>query len=267
MKNLYFLLCLCALTVSCGGDDDSNTTPGNDVSTTDYLPMDNGNYWVYDTQNSFQQGRDSLYITGDVVINGITYKKFTTPQFPFGFYSSGLYNNGVRKDGDKLVVSGVANLGFSEEFPLSVPISDLVIFKETTTAGQQLGTTSGTITQPYEGYDIRFDYVLTTKAIQDLQTYTVGQDTYTNVKQVQTILNVKVSTMLTVQGFSYNAEIMQAQDVVVSNQYYAENIGVVHVSTDINFQLRDFSSLNIQLPLPQTGSDHQEEVLDKYSVE
>ena len=60
---------------------------------------------------------------------------------------------------------------------------------------------------------------------------------------------------------------MPAQDVVVSTQYYAENIGVVHVVTDFEYELNDLSQYPIELPIPEASAVHQEEVLVNYSVE
>jgi hypothetical protein len=269
MKKIYLLLSVSIILASCSGDDSSdNPGNGNDVSTADFLPLADGNYWVYDVENSQQQGSDYLYITGDMVSNGHTYKKFTTQNLPFGLFTSAVYNNGIRKEGDKLLLSGNAEFGFSEEFSLDIPITDFVVLKENASANQQLGTTSGSITQQYEGYDLKFDYTLSTTNKQDHASYTVGLQTYTNVKQVETTLNLKVTALANIPNVGIvPVQVMTPQNVVVSNQYYADGIGVVFVTSDINYTLQDFSLISITLPIPQSASEHQEETLDTYSVE
>ena len=269
MKKAYtLLLALPMLFVSCGSDDSSDAPADNDVSVTDFLPLTTGSYWVYDTNSSTQSGRDSLYIANDTIIGGNTYDKFKTLALPTGFYTGSLAENGVRKSGDKLLLSGSAQLAFSEEFPLSIGVTDFVIFKENTINGQALGSTTGTIEQPYDGYVVKFDYTLSAKAKQDLATYTVpGHPVYTNVKQVETSLNLKITAVFNFEGLQIPVNIMNDQKVLVSTQFYAENIGVVHVVSDVNYTLADMSALPIQLPIPQTGSEHQEEVLVHYNVE
>jgi hypothetical protein len=269
MKKIYFLLFTGFLFAACSDDDSPvAAVEDNDVSTADYLPLDNTNYWVYDVESPQQQGRDSLYITGDVSMNGNTYKKFTTLNLPFGLFSNAVYNDGIRKQGDKLLLTGNAEFGVSDQLSLTIPINDFVILKENAAPDQQLATTSGSVIQPADGYNLKFDYILTTRNKQDLATYTVGTHTYSTVKKVETVLNLKVTGLFEVEGFgTVPVTVMNPQNVVVSTQYYADGIGVVHVSTDVNYTLENLSMFSQELPIPQSASEHQEEILDHYSVE
>lgn len=270
MKKIYFLLSASIILASCSGDDNTDTNPGDDnnVSTADFLPLADGNYWVYNVENSQGQSRDSLYINGNINANGNTYKKFTTLNLPTGLFTNAVYNDGIRKDGDKLLLTGNAEFGFSEEFSLNIPIADLMILKENATANQQLGAASGTITQQYSGYDVKFEYTLSTKNKQDHANYSVGSQTYTNVKQVETTLNLKVTALADIPNIGIvPVQIMTPQNVVVSNQYYADGIGVVFVTSDVNYTLQDFSAISFTLPIPQSASEHQEEKLAHYIAE
>lgn len=266
MKKIYLLLSASIVLFSCSGDDSSDN-PGNNnnVSTADYLPLTEGNYWVYNVENSQQQSTDHLYIAGNITADGHTYKKFTTQNLPTGLFTNAVYNDGIRKEGDQLLLTGNAEFGFSEEFSLSLPITDFVILKENAAANQQLATASGTITQPYSGYELKFEYTLSTKNKQDHATYVVGSKTYSNVKQVETTLNLKVTAMADISGIGIvPVQVMTPQNVVVSNQYYADGIGVIFVSSDVNYSLLDFSAVSIILPIPQSASEHQEETLTDY---
>lgn len=268
MKKLYLFAILGVITASCSSDDSSTTPtpPDNNTSTAEFLPLASGNYWVYNVQDSQQQGRDSLYISGNLTAGGNNYKKFTTLNSPLGLFSNTIYNDGIRKDGDRLLLNGVFELAFADQFALNIPVTDFIIFKENASANQQLGVTSGVLVQPYNGYDITFEYTLSTQFKQSLATYTVNTQAYNNVKQIQTVLNLKITAPVNLGGNSFTATIMLPQNVVVANQYYAAGVGVVHTSSDISYQLQDLSLVGASLPIPQSATEHQEEKLDNYQV-
>lgn len=263
-KTFYLLLALGTLAISCS--DDNNSSDSNSSSA--YLPIATGNYWVYNTQSSQLTGRDSLYTANDTVIGSTTYKKFKTGAMPTGFFSGALSGNGVKVNGSKLMLSGGTSLAFAADLPLVINVTDFVFFDANASTGSTLGTTTGTITQPTtDGYDLSINYTLTSTAQNSLPSYTAPDGTtYTNVKVVQLQLNLGVNAVVTTGGFTVPIVVMTPQNVLTSTQYYAENIGAVYVSTDINYQLQDFSSLGVTLPIPTSGSEHQDEVLDAYHI-
>ncbi|MFP9113317.1 hypothetical protein ACLI1A_05210 [Flavobacterium sp. RHBU_3] len=264
-KIAYTLTALMAvMAFSCGSDDDA----GNGGNNTDvYLPLDNGNYWVYDTTtestdgSADSSGRDSLYVANDTVIGTNTYKKFKTLAAATGFYSGSLSGNGVRLSDGKLLVTGSTSVAVSADIPFSIAITDFAFFDANATSGQQIGSTSGSFQQTIEGLPLTFTYTLKTTAGDDAESLTVNGSNYTNIKTVLTTLTLKI----TLDTFSLT--MLPQQDVVVSTQYFAQGVGVVKTSTDITYNLADFSSLGITLPIPQSGSAHQDEVLDTYSVD
>ncbi|MCW4470177.1 hypothetical protein OGH69_14460 [Flavobacterium sp. MFBS3-15] len=254
------LLSIGFFAVSCSSDDSNGSNNNGDA--TNFLPLAAGNYWVYDVPGSIQDGRDSLYVANDTVIGSNTYKKLKTRFLATGFFSGAMSNNGVRASGDELVLSGSAAIPFSEDFPATIAVSDFTIFKQGAAANTLLDEVSGTITQQYEGIPLNLNYELGTTAKENLATYSINNQTYTNVKRVETVLNLEITA--TIEGIPFPLTIMSAQDVVISSQYYAEGIGVVHVVTDFQYEL---GQLPFELPIPQTGSESQEEILVDYSVE
>ena len=265
MKNKLLLFGLSLFILSCSSDDGSPATE----SVTDFLPLNDDNYWLYDVTSDAQQGvgNDNLYIANDTIINNITYKKFKTQNLAYGFFSNALSNNGVRKLDDRLLLTGTATFNFSEQLPFSIDATDLVIFKESATNNQVIGTLNGTIEEEYEGYTIEFQYVLTTTAKDNMDVYTVNGETYTNVKPMEIKLNLDAVLQYNFGGVPIPITIMPQQDVVISTQYYAENIGVVHVETNFEYHLSDFSQYPIEIPIPESVAISQEEVLTDYSVE
>jgi hypothetical protein len=263
MKKAYLLFILSAFIVSCSDDDsDNNTGPTPSV---EFFPSASGDYWVYDVPGTLQDGRDSLYVANDTVIGSNTYKKFKTGNLATGFFTGALSNNGVRYAGGKIMVSGTTSVNFAEEFPLNVGVSDFVIFKYETDNNEILDNETGTIEEVFDNYPVELNYSLTTKAKEDLATYTVNGQQYANVKQVETTLELEIVVMFDVGGIQVPFTILDEQPVMVSRQYYAENIGVVHVVTDVTYELNNVPGY--ELPMPQTGSEHQEEILVDYNVE
>lgn len=268
-RNYYILILLGLFTISCSNDDDA-TTPEEGTNPTptpveaDFLPVTNGNYWVYDVTGTSISGRDSLYVANDTTINGNTYKKFKTESLPFGFYSNALNNNGVRRLEGKLMVSGIPDLGIPN-LPVDIQLTDFVIFDQNATSGTTLSTVSGNIPQEMEGFNLNLAYTLSSKAGETLATYTLSNgEVYNNVKKVEVKLNLSVT--VTVSQLPIPIAILPSQDVAVSTQYYADGIGMIYASTDISYQL---ASLPVELPIdiPQSMSEHQDEILVDYQAE
>jgi hypothetical protein len=266
MKKIVPLLALFAIgfTVSCSGSDD-NESNNNGEPYSDYLPLTTGNYWVYDTNNqgadgaADSSGRDSLYVANDTIIGTDTYKKFKTLAAPTGFYSGSLSGNGVRISGSKLLVTGSTSLALSEDIPLSIAITNFAFFDANAASGEQIGSTSGSFEQTIEGLPLTFTYTLKAKAGDDMAALAVNGTNYTSIKTVITTLTLKIAHS------TFGIVLLPEQDVVVSTQYFSQNVGVVKTATDITYNLADFSSLGITLPITQSGSAHQDELLDSYA--
>jgi len=268
MKKYFAVLMLAVLFASCTSDDDDTNAVDLDVSTGNYLPLTDGNYWKYNVGGDLQTGSDSLYIQGDVALSGHTYKRFQTDEPAIGFYSSALSNNGVRKEGDRLLLNGTAMMSFVSDFPLTINLDDFVILNESEPNGAVLATVSGSIPYVFEGYTFNFNYTLTSSAMEHQSTFTTPDgEAYNDVKPVMLKLNVSVETVLTGGGFSIPVTIMAPQDVIVSTRYFAKDVGVVYSSTDIHYELEDFASNGVQLPMPQSFSAEQDEILVEYQAD
>ena len=249
---------------SCSSDSNGDDIIPIEIN---YIPLTNGNFWTYNVTTNAQTLRDSLYISNDTTINTKIYKKFKTKNAPVGFFSNSLNKNGLRKEDRSLLLTGTLALDFGVGVPINLSVTDFVIFNENATNNQQLGTVTGTINQTVQTYPLVIDYTLKSIAIETLPTYSSNGQVYSDVKRVKTILNAKITTTVTVQGFPIpiTATILDSQDVVISNQYYAKNIGMVHTNTLINYQLNSLPG-GITLPIPSTGSQSQDEFLDVYDV-
>jgi hypothetical protein len=258
-KTIYLFFAASVLAVSCSSDDGNQTAPATGEVT--YMPDANGTFWVYDVPGSLENGRDSLYISRDTIISGKPYKKFKTKEEPYGFYSGALNNNGVRKDGDRLLVTGSTQVSLTDETPFTINITDLVTFKQSASAGETLGTVTGTVNQQYNGFPVIVDYSLTTRALADVARLTVNGTAYSNLKSVETVISIKISS--TLAGITF--PVVDTQNVVTSTQFYAENIGAIKTVTDFKYEIRP--EVAAQFNIPASSQQHQEELLVRHNVD
>lgn len=262
---LLIALALFTVLTSCSSDDNSNTG-----GSTNYLPLGTGNFWTYNVTGVNVSERDSLYVANDTVINAKTYKKLKTLNQPFGFFSNSMNNNGIRNEGSSLLLSGTAGLNLGDTFPIDLSLNDFVIFKENASNNEQLSSISGVINQDFQGYPLNLAYTMKSTAMETLPSFTSPDgEVYTDVKKVKTTLNLKISTTVTIPNIPIplTITIMNPQDVVVSIQYYSKNIGMVYTNTTISYELQDLSQYGVTLPIPQSGSQIQDEFLDTYQVD
>lgn len=253
------------LLISCSKDD---ATPENSSSEfTDALPLKTGNYWTYDV-NGNATTRDSLYISGDTLINTISYKKFKNKNnVSTGFFCTSVNNNGVRKNGGKLLLSGDFSLGQGQTLPvgLDLNLSDFEIFNESAVKDLVLSEKSGTFNQDYNGTPLKIEYTLKSIAGENFTSFTAPDNkVYPNVKSTKVVLRLKVTTTQTIAGFPITVTVLQPQDVIVSTQYLSKNIGVVYTKTVTGYTIDAQIANNIGIPASNTQT--QEEFLDVYHL-
>jgi hypothetical protein len=263
IKFLFASLFATILLSSCSknGDDSSNSAG----PATTFLPLSNGNYWVYDVHSQGTINRDSLYISNDTIINTVTYKKMKTLTTPVGFFSTTLRNNGVKIDGTKLEMTGKFTVNLGLTAPIELALTDFVFFKENAANNEVLSTTSGTMTQTIQNYPLTIDYTLKTVCDGSLATYLSSNgESYTDVKKTKVIMNMKITSSQTISGITIPITVMNAQDVVTSTQYYAKSIGMAYTNTVINYQLNTIPGVTLPIPSSQTAT--QEEFLSSYHL-
>lgn len=251
---------------SCSNDDSGVENTNSEF--TDALPLNTGNYWTYDVLGQATT-RDSLYISGDTIIESNTYKKFKNrDNISTGFYSTSLNNNGVRKSGGKLLMSGEFSLGQDFTLPvgLDLTLRNFIIFNENETSGTLLNEKTGSFQQDYNGIPLTIEYALKSIAGDNISSYTSPNgDIYPNVKSTKIVLRLKVTTVQTVAGIPFTVTVMAPQDVIVSTQYLSKSIGVVYTNTVTNYNIDAQIASNIGIPASNTQT--QEEFLDTFNVD
>ena len=258
MKKIFLLTILISTFLFSCSPSDSNANTSNAA---DYFPLKISNYWTYNVDTAGTIDHDSIFVAKDTTINTFVYKKIESEIAPIGFMSNSLNNNELRVDGNKILLTGKPNLNFIANIGINLSLSDFVIFKSGSAANEILSSVSGTINQVYNSYPIKIDYTLKSVAQADLAAYTSPNNAaFNDVKAVKTILNIKVSTV----QFGFPITVLEPQDVIVSTQYFAKNIGVVHANTVYNYNLT--AGLGSTLGIPENGNQIINEFIDTYKV-
>lgn len=266
MKKILFIILSVSL-FSCSSDEDVTPTVAETSDFTNALPLNNGNYWTYDVVGTTTT-RDSLYISGDTIIAPNTYKKFKNKDnIATGFFCTSVNNNGVRKDGGKLLLSGDFSFGLGATLPVGLDLNlvDFIIFKEYAISGELISEKSGSFTQDFNGVPLNIEYKLKSVGGENFASYTSPNgDAYTDVKSTKIILTLKVTTTQVFAGIPVTITVLAPQDVVTSTQYISKSIGVVYTKTLTTYTL-DATAAST-LGIPPTNTQNQEEFLDTFLI-
>lgn len=260
-SNLFIALAVIMVT-ACSSDDDTTPTSNSGAFS---LPLSDGNSWVYNVAGTGITGtpQDNLYVEGNVTINGTVYKKMKTQATPIGFFSGTLNNNAVRYDDTKLFLTGDFSFLQNQGLPITstISLSDFIVFNKDASSGTQLDSQTGTLTETINSIPITLNYELTTTAGETLATKTVNGVTYNNVR----VVTIALSGEGTVVYSGITLPALAQQNLMTSNLYFVEGIGVINATTTYQYQLN--ATVAGFLPnIPASNTSNLEEELDSYNV-
>jgi hypothetical protein len=264
----YSLLSLTILTlglISCGDDD---TTPSSN-NTAAYFPLSLNSSWSYTNESEDQISQNNMFVFGTQQENGVQYTNLDTQELNSGSFMVGLLTqNLVRNDTGKLIVNGTFGGVPIEGFPdISIPLNNAVLFDPNALNGTQLNIISGSFEQTIMDFPIIIEYTSITTQEQVLPSYTTDTQTYTDVIQSNIVLNLEISTEVQVGGTTLSLPILSSQDVLVVENYYAANIGLVFSKETIDYALEDLSGIpGLEIPLPEQNTSISTATLTSFEI-
>ena len=264
----YSLLSLTMLTlglISCGDDD---TTPSIN-NTAAYFPLSSNSSWSYTNESEDQNSQDNMFVFGTQQENGVQYTNLDTQELNSGGFMVGLLTqNLVRNDNGKLIVNGALGGVPIEGFPdISIPLNNAVLFDPNALNGTQLNIITGSFEETIMDFPIIIEYTSITTQEQLLPSYTTDTQTYTDVIQSKIVLNLEISTEVQVGGTTLSLPILSSQDVLVVENYYAANIGLVFSKETVDYVLDDLSGIpGLEIPLPEQNTSVSTATLTSFEI-
>lgn len=258
MKKVIWLLAL-VVSVSACSNDDENPIGGDPIN--NYYPLKTDNTWKYSVVNEQTTTQDVLWVTGETTIAGKNYFTMEAENIPTGFYTTSINGQSLRNENNTVYMTGALDFNLGDMFAVNLTLNDFILVKSGAASSELLSTVSGTMSETFENIPLTATYTLSTINQNSLPSYTSEGVVYEDVMVVKFALNMKVVATVNLGGFPINVPVLNSQDVVVSTQYYAKNIGLVHAATTISYNLQDLSSLPIEIPIPQSQMNLSNEYL------
>lgn len=258
MKKIVLFIATAALLISCGGDDDSS----NGTVNLDYLPLAVNNSWDYDVVTGNVTVNDNLEVTSE---SGGTFMLTATPDPANGLMTGFLASGELSQDPGRLLIDGSLGFDFQGLADLSIDVQNAAVYDQNASANQEIFTTSGTFNETINGIDLIIDFTATNIQLANEPSISVPAGTYTDVLHTQLIVNLNISLDLLISVPLLDPE---NQDVIVVDNYWAEDVGLIKSDTQLEYNLRDLSSLpgGISIPLPQSANILTEQSLASFTV-
>ena len=142
-----------------------------------------------------------------------------------------------------------------------------MLFDPNALNGTQLNIITGSFEEIIMDFPIIIEYTSITTQEQVLPSYTTDIQTYTDVIQSNIVLNLEISTEVQVGGTTLSLPILSSQDVLVVENYYAANIGLVYSKETVDYALEDLSGIpGLEIPLPEQNTSTSTATLTSFEI-
>ena len=251
MKKNNILLLMCLFT-ACDNEPVGNLESGNSNNTDNgensavYFPLTENNYWRYEVNASSEIDElnyteiDSLYVA---INNGYTYGlEVNAVDSPgYGTMSNLLANGELTATETALFFSGTLSLLDDLGIDESYNLEDLKLYDKEATPSEVLYSNSGSFSQSIalDGFDlpISASYTLTNQLTNIIENMTVYGQNYSSIMEGELILNLSIDLEIEIIGISQTINILPAQNVLVMDHFFAENIGLIKAVAEQSFNL------------------------------
>lgn len=260
IKNLFFLIIIASLAISCGGDDDGNSNPDTNF---DYFPLTLNNSWDYDIATGTTVLNDNLEVTA---VNSSSYEVTATPVPANGIMSNFLSSGELSQGNGQLLISGNLGFDFQGLSGFDIIVNDAPIYDQNASANQEIYTTSGTFTETVNNIDLDINYTARNIQLADEASITVPAGTFNDVIHSRLIIELSISTEVTVVGITQTIQLLNpsVQDVITIDNYWAQDVGLIKSDNQLEYNLGSIPGVN--LPIPQSADVLTTQELTAYTV-
>ncbi|WP_397362697.1 hypothetical protein [Olleya sp. R77988] len=270
------ILIISILLFSCD-DESTQETDGTEQQeyNGNFFPLTVADTWNYDVENTDNSTND-VTPSQDV----LTVESESTTGFTLSVNQGGVANgtmSGILTSGEltrtetTLAANGTIGLPI-DGFDFEIQLDNALLYNTQANNGQQLSEKTGTFSQDLQGYPISIDYTLKSKQLENLSSLTVDGTIYDIVTSANITLELSVYTEISVGGFTQVISILDPQEVLSVDSFYAKNIGLINAEADSGYTLNPntvsiLQQLGVDLSmLPTSLSVTNTQVLTSYTI-
>ena len=238
-------------------NDDDNDTP---TSPNNFFPLTNDNDWTYnvttdDNTNPATNTTDIITVDETTVINTNDYYGMSSSAGSSGTMTQLFDQNYFRSEAGVFYTDGnftlpLSNFGGSD---IVIDLNEAKLIDDSQASGTILESQSGTTAQNIGGFDLDIEYTFKTIQKETTNNHTVETVVYDNIIKSDIILSLKVTTTVNI-GVPIVVTLLDTQDVLTINNYYADGIGLIDSNAIFTYQLEDLSALPVTIPIPETAT-------------
>jgi hypothetical protein len=248
------LLFLSLFLFNCSDDSDDSEINNQIQFSGEFLPLSIDNQWDYDVENTNNNTNETTN-SQDV----LKVESENASGFSLSVNDNGVANgtmSGILTTGDlsltetTLVSNGTIGLPI-DGFDFNIVLDNALLYNTEAPNGELLYTQSGTFTQDFQGYPITINYSLFSTQLENLENMEVLGVNYDTVTSANISLELSVSTEVSVFGLTQTISLLDTQNVLSVDAFYAKDIGLITANANIGYSLNE----NTVTILQQLGVD------------
>lgn len=271
MKNsvLFSFLLIFSMLVSCSNsDNDKETVSG------DYYPSTENNYWNYDVKTKSNNSADTES-QDFVAVKSATVSSFeleaNSGNLANGYMNLMLTNGILYKTESTLTEKGKLQLPIEGFEDFTIDFNGAVLYDLNADKNETLSLYNGDFSKELQGFPITIEYKLEFSKINDLSSLKVNNNTYNTVTGSNISLRVSMYTTIEIQGVDTDFPLIDDQDILSIDNYFAENVGLIKSTATIDFSMNSttialLQTLGVDLDLPEAKSSTNTQELSSYLV-
>lgn len=248
------LLFLSLFLFNCSDDSDDSEINNQIQFSGEFLPLYVDNQWNYDVENTNNNTNETTN-SQDV----LKVESENASGFSLSVNDNGVANgtmSGILTTGDlsltetTLVSNGTIGLPI-DGFDFNIVLENALLYNTEAPNGEILYTQSGTFTQDFQGYPITINYSLFSTQLENLENMEVLGVNYDTVTSANISLELSLSTEVSVFGLTQTISLLDTQNVLSIDAFYAKDIGLITANANIGYSLNE----NTVTILQQLGAD------------
>jgi len=248
------LLFLSLFLFNCSDDSDDSEINNQIQFPGEFLPLSIDNQWYYDVENTNNNTNETTNSQDVLKVESENASGFSLSVNDNGVANgtmSGILTTGYLSLTETTLVSnGTIGLPI-DGFDFNIVLENAILYNTESPNGQILYMQSGTFAQDFQGYPITINYSLFSTQLENLENMEVLGVNYDTVTSANISLELSVSTEVSVFGLTQTISLLDTQNVLSVDAFYAKDIGLITSNANIGYSLNE----NTVTILQQLGVD------------